>query len=136
MLSVSEYMKSLKRNQLCMKIVVQIDDYIELEYPPDCHINFDDDSIKLTNCQISPKNYLLLIKGETENGKEVKLFWGENYFEIIKNTTPCTETFTEFEKLKQQIRTDKCVIINKLHTIFLVNCEKDDVTLSDDMLEN
>ena len=68
MLSVSEFMKSLNRNQLCIKTIVQIDDYVELEYPPDCHINFDDHSIKLTNCKISPKNYLLLIEGETETG--------------------------------------------------------------------
>ena len=100
MLSVSEFMKSLNRNQLCIKIVVQIDDYIELEYPSDCHIHFDD-SIKLTNCRISPKNYLLIIEGEKETGQEVKLFWGEKHFELLKNTAPCTETITEFEKLKQ-----------------------------------
>ena len=56
MLSVSEFMKSLNRNQFCKTIVVQKDDYIQLEYPPDCHILFDDDSIKLTNCKISTKN--------------------------------------------------------------------------------
>ena len=127
----------MNRNQLCKKIIVQIDDYIELEYPPDCHIHFDDDSIKLTNCTILPKNYLLLIEGETETGQEVKLFWEEKHFEILKNTTTCTETITEFEKkLKQQISTDKCVNINKLHTVFLVVCKKDAVTLSDDKLEN
>ena len=32
MISVSEFMKSLNRNQLCVKIVVQIDDYTEFEY--------------------------------------------------------------------------------------------------------
>ena len=79
MLSVSEFMKSLNRNQLCIKIVVQIDHFIELEYPPDCHIHVDNDSIKLTNSRISPKNYLLLIDGETETGQEVKLFWGTVY---------------------------------------------------------
>ena len=78
MLSVSEFMKSLNRNHFCIKIVVQIDDYFELEYPPDCHIHFDNDRIKLTNCRISPKNYLLLIEGETETGQEVKLFWEKN----------------------------------------------------------
>ena len=135
MLSVSEFMKSLKRNQLCIKIVVQIDDYIELENPPDCHIHFDNDIIKLTNCRISPKNYLLLIEGETETGQEVKLFWGEKHFEILKNTAPCTETITEFEKLKQQINTDKCININKSHTVFLIVCKKDAVTLSDDKVE-
>ena len=136
MLSVSEFMKSLNRNQLCIKIVVQIDDYIELEYPQDCHIHFDNDSIKLTNCRISPKNYLQLIERETETGQEVKLFWGEKHFEILKNTAPCTETITEFEKLKQQINTDKCVNINKLHKVFLIVCKKDAVTLSDDKLKN
>ena len=69
MLSVSEFMKSLNRNQLCIKIVVQIDDYIELEYPPDGHIHFDNDSIKLTNCRLSPKKYLLIIEGGTETGQ-------------------------------------------------------------------
>ena len=136
MLSVSEFMKSLNRNQLCIKIIVQVDDYIELEYQTDCHIHFDDDSIKLTNCKISPKNYLLLIEGETETGQEVKLFWGEKHFEILKDTTPCTETITEFEKLKQHISIDKCININKLHTVFLIVCKKDAVTLSDDKLEN
>ena len=73
MLSVSEFMKSSNRNQLCIKIVVQIDDYIELEYPYGCHIHFDNDSIKLTNCKISTKNCLLIIEGETETGQEVNL---------------------------------------------------------------
>ena len=118
MISVSEFMKSLNRNQLCIKIVVQIDDYTELEYPPDCHIDFDDDSIKITNGRISTKNYLIIIEGETETGQEVKLFWGEKHFEIVKNTAPCTETITEFEKLKQQINTDKCVNITKYTQFF------------------
>ena len=136
MLSVSEFMKSLNRNHLCIKIVVQIDDYIKLEYPPGCHIHFDNDSIKLTNFRISPENYLLIIEGETETGHEVKLFWGEKHFEILQNTAPCTETITEFEKLKQQINKDKCVNIIKLHTVFLIVCKKDAVTLSDDKLKN
>ena len=75
-----------------------MDDYIELEYPPDCHIHFDNDSTKLTNCRISPKNYLLIIDRETETGQEVKLFWGEKHFEILKNTAPCIETITELKK--------------------------------------
>ena len=129
-------MKSLNRNQLCIKIVVQTEDYIEHEYPPGCHIHFDNDSIKLTNCKISPKNYLLKIEGETETGQEVKLFWGEKHFEILKNTASCTETITEFEKLKQQINTDKCININKLHTVFLIVCKKDAVKLSDDKSKN
>ena len=129
MLSVSEFIEPLNRNQLCIKIVAQIDDYIELEYPPDCHIHFDND-------RISPKNYLLIIEGEAETGQEVKVFWGEKHFEILKNTAPCTETITEFKKLKQQINTDKCVNINKLHTGILIVCKKDALTLSDDKLEN
>ena len=135
MLSVSEFMKSLNKNQLCIKINVQIDDYIELEYPQNCHIQFDDDSIKITNCRISPKNYLLIVEGETQTGQEVKLFWGEQHFEKLKNTAPCTETITEFGKLKQQINTNKCVSINELHTVFLIVCKKDAVTLSDDKLK-
>ena len=78
--TVSEFMKSLNRNQLCIKIVVQLDDYIELEYPPDSHIHFDNDSIKLTNCRISPKNYSLIIEAETETIEEVKLFLGRKTF--------------------------------------------------------
>ena len=131
MLSVSEFMQSLNRNQLCIKIVVQTEDYIELENPSGCHIHFDNDSIKLTNCKISPKNYLLIIEGETETGQEVKLFWGGKHFEILKNTAPCTKTITEFKKLKQKINTDKCVNINKLHMVFLIVCKKDAVKLSD-----
>ena len=136
MLSVSGFMKSLNKNQICIKIVVQIDDFIDLEYPPFCHIHFDNESIKLTNCRISPKNYLLIIEGETETGQEVKLFRGEKLFELLKNKAPCTETTTEFENLKQQINTDKCVNINKIHTVFLIVCKKDAVTLSDDKLKN
>ena len=136
MLSVSEFMQSLKTNQLFIKIVVQIDDYIELEYPSGCRIHFDSESIILTYCKISPKNFLLIIEGETETGQEVKLFWGEKNFEILKNTAPCTETITEFEKLKQQINLDKCVNINKLHTVFLIVCKKDAIKLSDDKLKN
>ena len=74
MLSVSDFMQSLNRNQHFIKIVVQIDDYIEREYPSGCHIHFDSDSIKLTNCKISPKNYFLIKEGETQTGQEVKLF--------------------------------------------------------------
>ena len=136
MISVSEFRKSLNGNQLCIKVVVQIDNYIELEYPPNCHKHFDNDSIKLTNCRISPKNYLLIIEDETETGQEVKLFWGEKLFEILKNTAPCTETVTEFEKLKKQINIDKSVNITELHTVFLVVCKKGAVTLSDDKLKN
>ena len=66
----------------------------------------------------------------------MKTLWGEKNFEILKNTAPCTETITKFEKLKQQINTDKCVNINKLHTVFLIVCKKDAVILSEDKLKN
>ena len=132
MLSVSEFMQSLNKNQLFIKIVVQIDDYFELEYPSGCHIHFDNDSVRLTNCKISPNNYLLIIEGETETGKEVKLFWGEKHFELLKDTAPCIETITEFETLKQEINIDRCVNINELHTVFLLVCKKEAINLSDD----
>ena len=124
MLSVSEFMQSLNKNQLFIKIIVQIEDYIELEYPSGCHIPFDNDSLRLTNCKISPKNYLLIIEGETETGQEVKFFWGEKHFEILKDKAPCSETITEFETVKRKINTDKCVNINKLYTVFLIICKK------------
>ena len=66
MVSVSEFMKSLNRSQFCIKIVGQIDNFIELEYLPNCRIHFDNDSINLTNCGISPRNYFFIIEGETE----------------------------------------------------------------------
>ena len=73
-------MKSLNRNQLCIKIVVQIDDYIELEYPQDCHIHFDNDSIKLPNCRISPKNYLLIIERVNRTWTRSKTLLGRKTF--------------------------------------------------------
>ena len=76
-----------------------------------------------------------MIEGKTETGQEIKLFWGEQHFGLLKNTAPCTETITEFETLKQQINTDICVDINKLHTIFLVICKKEAIELLDDKLK-
>ena len=136
MLSVSEFMQSLNKNQLFINIVVQIDDYIELEYPSGCHIHFDNDSVRLTNCKISPNKYLLIIEGETETGQEVKLFWEEKHFELLKDTAPCIEIITEFETLKQQINIDRCININKLHTVFLLVCKKEAIKLSDDKLKD
>ena len=98
MISVSEFMKSLNRNQLCIKIVVQIDDYTELEY--NCHIHFDDDSIKITDCRVSPKNYLIIIEGETETGQEVKLFWGQKRFEILKKHGAVYRNYYKIRKTK------------------------------------
>ena len=67
---------------------------------------------------------MFIIEGITETGQEIQLFWGEQHFELLKNIAHCTETITEFETLKQQINTDICVNINKLHTVFLVVCKK------------
>ena len=117
MLSVSEFIESLNKNQLSIKITVQRDDFTDHDYPFGCHIHFDNDSIRITNCKVSSKNYLFLTEAKTETGQEVKLFWGEQHFELLKNTEPCTETITEFEKLKQQIKTKRCVDLNKLHSI-------------------
>ena len=66
MLSVSELLNSISKNQLVIRISVQIDDYIELDYPSGSHIHFDDDSVQLTNCKVSPQNYLFIIEGITK----------------------------------------------------------------------
>ena len=134
MLSVSKFLQSLKRNQLFIKITVQRDDFVHHDYPFGCHIHFDNDSVRVTDCKVSPKYYLFIIEGKTETGQEIKLFWGE-HFELLKNTAPCTETITEFETLKQQINTDICVDINKLQTVFLVVCKKQAIELLDDKLK-
>ena len=134
MLSVSEFMQSLNKNQLFIKIVIQIDDYIELEYPSGCHVIFNNNSVKLTNCKILPKNYIIIIEGKTETGYEVKLFWGEKHFELLKDTAPCIET--EFEILKHQLKTERCININKLHTVFLIVCKKEATKLVDDKLKD
>ena len=132
MLSVSEILKSLNKNQLVMKISVQIDDFIEFDYTSGSHINFDDDSFKLTNCKVSTQDYLFIIEGTTKTTQEIKLFWGEKHFDLLKNTAPCTETITEFETLKQQINTRKCVNLNQLHTVFLVVLKKEAIHLIDE----
>ena len=117
-------MQSLNKNQLSIKITVQRDYFTDRDYPFGCHIHFDNDSVRITNCKVSSKIYLFIIEEKTETEQEVKLFWGEQNFELLKDTEPCTETTTEFETLKQQINTDRCVDINKLHTVFLVVCKK------------
>ena len=131
-MSVSEFSNSFNKNQLVIKISVQIDDYIEFDYPSGSHIHFDDDSVTLTNCKVSTLNYLFIIEGTTKTGQEIKLFWGENYFDLLQNTAPCTETITEFETLKQQINTKECVTLNQLHTVFLVVLKKEAINLIDD----
>ena len=109
--------------------------FIEHDYPFGCHIHFDNDSVRITNCKVSPKNFLFIIEGKTENVQKVKFFWGEQHFELLKNTETCTETITEFETLKQQINTDRCVDINNLHTVFLVVCKKEAIEILDDKLK-
>ena len=99
-------MRSLNRNQLFVKITVQRDDFVNRDYPFGFHIHFDNYSVRVTDCKVSPKNYFFIIESKTETGQEIKLFWGEEHFELLKNTAPCTETITEFETVKQQINTD------------------------------
>ena len=78
MLSVSEFMQSLNRNQLFIKITVQRDDFVNHDYPFECHIHFDNDSVRVTDCRVSFKNYLFIIEGKTETGQEKKLFGESN----------------------------------------------------------
>ena len=135
MLSVSEFLNSFSKNQLVIRISVQIDNFIELDYPSGSHIHFDDDSVQLTNCKVSPQNYLFIIEGITKTKQEIKLFWGEKYFDLLKYTAPtapCTETITQFEVLKQQNNTQECVNLNELHTVFLVVSKKEAINLIDD----
>ena len=132
MLSVSEFLNLFSKNQLVIRISVQIDNFIELDYPSGSHIHFDDDSVKLTNCKVSTQDYLFIIEGTTKSGQEIKFFWGEKHFDSLKNTAPCTETITEFETLKQQINTRECVNLNELHTVFLVVLKKEAINHIDD----
>ena len=135
MLAASEFMHPVNRNQLCIKIKVQRDNFAQLEFPLNSHIHFDKDSITTTDCKISTKICLFIIEGITETRQEVKLFWGEKRFELLKDITPCNETFTEFQTLEQQIHTNTCVDINKLNTVFIVFCKKDAIELVDDKLK-
>ena len=84
MLSVSEFLNSFNKNQFVIKISVQIDHFIEFDYPSGSHIHFDDDSVKLTNCKVSTQDYLFIIEGTTKTGQEIKLFWGEKHFDLLK----------------------------------------------------
>ena len=134
-LAASESMHSLNRNQLCIKIKVQRDNFAQLKFPLNSHIHFDNDSISTTDCKISTKECLFIIEGITETGQEVKLFWGEKHFELLKDITLCNQTVSEFQTLEQQIHTDTCVDINKLNTVFIVVCKKDAIELVDDKLK-
>ena len=128
-------MQSLNNNQLFIKIQVQRDNFIQLDFPFGNHIHFKNDSIRVSDCKISDLNCLIIIEGITETGQEVKLFWGEKHFELLKDITLCNETITEFETLKKQINTDRCVDINKLNTVSLVVCKKEAIELVDDKLK-
>ena len=66
MLSVSEFLNSLNKNQLVIKISVQIDNFIEFDYPSGSHIHFDDDSVKLTDCKISTQDYLFINQNKSK----------------------------------------------------------------------
>ena len=127
-------MHSLSRNQLCIKIKVQRDNFAQLKFPLNSHIHFDNDSITTTDRKISTKDCLFIIEGITETGQEVKLFWGEKHFELLKDIKK-NETIREFQTLEQQIHTDTCVDINKLNTVFIVVCKKDAIELVDDKLK-
>ena len=135
MLAASEFMHSLNKYQLCIKIKVQRDNFTQLKFPLNSHIHFDNDSIATTDCKVSTRDYLFIIEGITETGQEVKLFWGEKHFELLKDITLCNEAITEFQTLEQQIHTDTCVDINKLNTVFIVVFKKDAIELVDDKLK-
>ena len=134
MLSVTEFMQSLNKNQLCIKIIVQKHQFFDQNYQFRCHIHFDNGSIRITDCKVSPTNYLFIIEGKTETGQEIKFFWGEKHFELIKDTEPCTKTITEFETLRQQRDNDRCISIKK-NTVFLVVCKKEAIELDDKLKE-
>ena len=132
MLSVSEFLNSFSKNHFVIRISFQINDFIELDYPSGSHIHIDDDSVQLTKCKVSPQNYLFIIERITKSEQEIKNFWGEKHFDLLKNTAPCTEKIAEFEVLKQQINTRECVNLNELHTVFLVVLKKEAINLIDD----
>ena len=76
-------MQSLNNNQLFIKIQVQRD-FIQLDFPFGNHIHFNNDSIRVSDCKISDSNCLIIIEGTPETGQDVKLFWGEKHFELLK----------------------------------------------------
>ena len=104
MIKVSEFLHSLNTKQFCIKIQVQRENFAKLDYSFGNHIHFDNNSI----------------------------FWGEKHFELLKHITICNETITEYNLLKQQIQTDRCIDLNNLQTVFIVVCKKDAITLIDD----
>ena len=58
MLSVKDFMKSLDKNQFVFKIIVQTENFTNQTYPENCHIHFDDDSILITSCKVSNKDFV------------------------------------------------------------------------------
>ena len=64
MLSVSEFMQSLKRNQLFIKITLKRDDFVNHDYPFGCHIHFDNDIVRVIDYKVSRENYLFIIEGK------------------------------------------------------------------------
>ena len=80
MLSVSEFLNSLNKNQLVIKIAIQTDEFTDIEYPTGSHLHFDDDYVVLTNCKVSPKNYLFLFEGVTKTKTRNKTLLGRTPF--------------------------------------------------------
>ena len=66
-------MQSLNNNQLFIKIQVQRDNFIQLDFPFGNHMHFNSDSIRVSDCKISDKNCLIIVEGITETGQEVKI---------------------------------------------------------------
>ena len=124
-------MKSSIQNQFVLKIIVEKDNFTKQNYPNNCHIHFDEDSLNETMWRVSTKDYSFIVDETTESGHEVKLFWGEQ-LAPLKNTEPCEETITEFEKLKRQIDGEKCINVNDLHTVSIVVSTKTAIELSED----
>ena len=86
-------MQSLNRNQLFIKIQVQRDNFVQLDFPFGNHIHFD--------YKISNKNCLIIIEGTTETGQEVNLFWGEKHFELLKDITLCKKNHYKIRNIEK-----------------------------------
>ena len=74
MVSVKVLMKFIDKNRFVLKILEQTESFTNQTSPENCHIQFDDESIMITNCKVSSKNYLFIIEGTAEIGQEVKPF--------------------------------------------------------------
>ena len=111
------------------------DNFVQYDFIFVNHIHFDNENVRVSDCIISNKDCLIIIEGISETGQEVKLFWGEKHSELLKDITLCNETIFEFETLKKQLQTNKCVDINKQNAVFLVVCKKEAIELLDDKLK-